>query len=68
MNGYQITFFTRQDRRHKGKQIGEWLIQLVQELGLRSTRACMPEAKASPVAAASIRRIFSSLPTSLSKF
>ena len=35
MNGYQITFFTRQDRRHKGKQIGEWLIQLVQELGLR---------------------------------
>ena len=35
MNGYQITFFTRQDRRHKGKQIGEWLIQLVKELGLR---------------------------------
>jgi uncharacterized protein len=35
MNGCQITFFTRQDRRHKGKQIGEWLIQLVQELGLR---------------------------------
>lgn len=35
MNGYQITFFTRQDRRHQGKQMGEWLIGLVKELGLR---------------------------------
>jgi uncharacterized protein len=35
MNGYQITFFTRQDRRHKGKQMGEWLVGLVKELGLR---------------------------------
>ena len=35
MNGYQITFFTHQDRRFKGKQIGEWLLQLVKELGLR---------------------------------
>jgi PII-like signaling protein len=35
MNGYQITFFTRQDRRHKGQQMGDWLFQLVQELGLR---------------------------------
>ena len=34
-NGYQITFFTHQDRRHKGKQIGEWLMQLVREMGLR---------------------------------
>ena len=35
MNGYQITFFTHQDRRHKGRQIGDWLLGLVQELGLR---------------------------------
>jgi len=35
MNGYQITFFTRQDRRLKGKPIGEWLLGLVGELGLR---------------------------------
>ena len=34
-NGYQITFFSHQDRRFKGKQIGDWLIHLVQELGLR---------------------------------
>ena len=35
MNGYQITFFTHQDRRHKGKPMGEWLLGLVNELGLR---------------------------------
>lgn len=35
MNGYQITFFTHQDKRHKGKQIGDWLVHLAQELGLR---------------------------------
>ncbi len=32
--GYQITFFTSQDRRHKGKPVGEWLIHLAQELDL----------------------------------
>lgn len=34
MNGYQVTFFTQQDRRVHGKPIGEWLIKLSQELGL----------------------------------
>jgi uncharacterized protein len=35
MNGYQVTFFTQQDHRHKGKPIGDWLVHLAQELGLR---------------------------------
>lgn len=35
MNGYQITFFTQQDHRHKGKPVGDWLVHLAQELGLR---------------------------------
>ena len=35
MNGYQITFFTQQDRRHHGRPVGEWLIGLAMELGLR---------------------------------
>lgn len=35
MNGYQITFFTHQDKRHKGKPLGDWLVHLAQELGLR---------------------------------
>jgi PII-like signaling protein len=33
MKGYQITFFTQQDRRHHGKPLGEWLVTLARELG-----------------------------------
>ncbi|MEW9583998.1 DUF190 domain-containing protein [Paraburkholderia sp. DGU8] len=35
MNGYQVTFFTQQDRRHRGKPLADWLIHLAAELGLR---------------------------------
>lgn len=35
MNGYQITFFTQQDKTHHGKLLGEWLIHLAKEMGLR---------------------------------
>jgi len=35
MNGYQITFFTRQDRRHGGRPLAEWLLHLAAELGLQ---------------------------------
>jgi len=35
MNGYQITFFTQQDRRHRGKPMADWLVVLAGELGLR---------------------------------
>ncbi|MBU1237647.1 MAG: DUF190 domain-containing protein [Gammaproteobacteria bacterium] len=34
MQGYQITFFTHQDKRHKGKPLADWLVHLAQELGL----------------------------------
>lgn len=34
MKGYQVTFFTYQDKRHKGKQVGDWLVQLAREMGL----------------------------------
>lgn len=34
MQGYQITFFTQQDKRHNGKPVGDWLVHLAQELGL----------------------------------
>ncbi len=34
MKGYQITFFTIQDKRHHGKLIVNWLMQLAQEMGL----------------------------------
>lgn len=35
MNGFQITFFTQQDRRHHGKPVADWLIRLAMEMGLR---------------------------------
>ncbi len=34
MKGYQITFFTQQDKRHHGQPIGEWLLMLAREMGL----------------------------------
>lgn len=35
MNGYQIMFFTQQDRRHHGKPLADWLVHLAQDMGLR---------------------------------
>ncbi len=35
MDGYQITFFTQQDKRHDGKPLADWLVHLAKELDLR---------------------------------
>lgn len=35
MQGWQITFFTHQNARHGARPMGEWLVQLARELGLR---------------------------------
>jgi PII-like signaling protein len=35
MKGYQITFFTQQDERHRGKPLADWLLHLAREMGLR---------------------------------
>lgn len=35
MNGYQITLFTQQDHKHRGKPLADWLVHLAQEMGLR---------------------------------
>lgn len=37
MKGYQITFFTQQDRRHGNKPLAEWLMLTARSLGLRGT-------------------------------
>jgi uncharacterized protein len=34
MDGYQIKFYTQQNRKHHGKPVGEWLIELARELHL----------------------------------
>ncbi|WPP44658.1 DUF190 domain-containing protein [Pseudomonas sp. AN-1] len=35
MQGYQLTFFTQQDRRHGALPLGEWLMQEARRLGVR---------------------------------
>jgi PII-like signaling protein len=39
MNGYQITFFTHQNRRHHGQPLADWLVHLARELKLRGATA-----------------------------
>ena len=33
MNGFQLTFFTRQDRRHGGQPLAHWLLAFAQAQG-----------------------------------
>jgi PII-like signaling protein len=35
MKGYQVTFFTQQNRRHHHKQLAEWLMLAARDLGVR---------------------------------
>ncbi len=34
MDGYQLTFFTQQDRKHDHMPLGEWLLQEARKLGI----------------------------------
>lgn len=34
MQGYRVSLFTQQDRRHRGKPLGDWLVHLAQEMNL----------------------------------
>ncbi len=34
MKGYQLTFFTQQDRQHNHAPLGEWLLQAAMKLGI----------------------------------
>lgn len=34
MHGYQVTFFTQQDRRHAGLPLAEWLLREARDLGV----------------------------------
>ncbi|BCX68790.1 MULTISPECIES: DUF190 domain-containing protein [Pseudomonas] len=35
MKGFLVIFFTQQNRRHHGKMLGDWLVDLAKEMGLR---------------------------------
>jgi PII-like signaling protein len=34
MKGYQLTFFTQQDRQHNQQPLGEWLLRSAMKLGI----------------------------------
>jgi PII-like signaling protein len=35
MQGYQLTFFTQQDRNHRGQPLAEWLLTVAHELRIK---------------------------------
>ncbi len=39
MQGFQITFFTLQDRRHRHQPVHEWLLELARSLGIGGATA-----------------------------
>ncbi|TAL91364.1 MAG: DUF190 domain-containing protein [Candidimonas sp.] len=43
MVGYQLTFFTQQDRRHQGKPLHEWLMNLAQSMEIRGATLFMAD-------------------------
>jgi len=35
MRGFQITFFTQQDHRHRNRPLAEWLVHAARDMGIR---------------------------------
>lgn len=35
MQGYQLTFYTRQDQRHRGQSLAHWLLEEARAIGIR---------------------------------
>jgi len=35
MRGFQITFFTQQDHRHRNRPLAEWLVRAARDMGIR---------------------------------
>jgi PII-like signaling protein len=40
MNGYLVIFFTQQNRCYQGKMLGEWIVNVAKEMGLRGATLC----------------------------
>lgn len=34
MNGFQVTFFTQQNSKHKGRHLAEWLLDFARDCGV----------------------------------
>ncbi|GLZ89241.1 hypothetical protein Pres01_52920 [Metapseudomonas resinovorans] len=35
MNGFQLTLYTQQNRRHQGKMLADWIVGQAMDMGLR---------------------------------
>ncbi|MBC3958102.1 MULTISPECIES: DUF190 domain-containing protein [Pseudomonas] len=40
MKGFMVVFFTQQNRRYQGKMLGEWIVDVAKEMGLRGATLC----------------------------
>ena len=40
MKGFMVVFFTQQNRRYQGKMLGEWVVDVAKEMGLRGATLC----------------------------
>lgn len=40
MKGYLVIFFSQQNRRYQGKMLGEWIVDVAKEMGLRGATLC----------------------------
>ncbi|MDB5887275.1 MAG: hypothetical protein JWM03_147 [Rhodocyclales bacterium] len=61
MKGYQLTFFTQQNRRHGHQPLAEWLLGLAKSMPLRS--ATLTNAQESIGATTTIKMLLSLHPT-----
>ncbi|WP_115719782.1 DUF190 domain-containing protein [Gallaecimonas mangrovi] len=43
MQGYKVTFFTEQDRKHKGQMIADWLLAQAKEVGVSGATVIVAE-------------------------
>ncbi|WP_019140159.1 DUF190 domain-containing protein [Noviherbaspirillum massiliense] len=41
MKGYQLEFFTQENKRHGGRHLGEWLLELARSQGIRGATLFM---------------------------
>ena len=40
MKGLMVVFFTQQNRRYQGKMLGEWIVDVAKDMGLRGATLC----------------------------
>lgn len=59
MQGYQLTFFTQQSRKHNCSPLGEWLLQEARKLGISGATLTVASQGFGHDGTSCIQRIFS---------